>query len=362
MKLLDKLVLKDLLPMFFIGVFMFAALWFAADPILLASRFLAQGASWLTVILVVILSIPQIIGFTLPMGMLISVLIGFGRLSSDSESVALFAGGIPFARIAAPAIALGLVASILGYLVNDRVASHAAQMREDLIVKVLKTTTTYDYSYEDDKHNLHLAIHAAKGLDAKTNSLRQVTLTYFGPDGTPTDVVYSPHAVWIPGTTDFQFDNPTWNRLGENLSYTHLGAFRIYDLKTNAQSIELQQRKPETMTFRELSRKIMMAKASGTAKPSDIRNDETNLWSKIATPFACLVFALVGAPLGLRPQRTSKYTGWIWSVLIIFGYYVILNVMGSVARGGHCSPILAAFTPNIIGIVMGSYLIWKQST
>ena len=59
------------------------------------------------------------------MGMLLAALLGFDRLSRDSEAVALFAGGISFRRMMVPVIALGLVVSLVGYLFNDQIASYA---------------------------------------------------------------------------------------------------------------------------------------------------------------------------------------------------------------------------------------------
>ena len=102
MKLLDKLVLKDLIPLFAIGVALFTGIWFAADPVIVASRYLSEGVPLPLVLHVVGMYLPPILALTLPMGMLLAVLLGFGRLSGDSEAVAIFAGGIPFARSPPP--------------------------------------------------------------------------------------------------------------------------------------------------------------------------------------------------------------------------------------------------------------------
>ena len=90
-----------------------------------------------------------------------------------------------------------------------------------------------------------------------------------------------------------------------------------------------------------------------------MRSAETDLWSKLALPFSALVFTVIGAPLGLRPQRSSKITGWFLAILIIFGYYVLYTTMGYAARGGGLPPILAAFLPDIIGLALGGALVWR---
>jgi len=98
------------------------------------------------------------------------------------------------------------------------------------------------------------------------------------------------------------------------------------------------------------------------ADKSAIRDAELGLWSKIAFPISSLVFTLIGAPLGLQKQRRgSRTTGWWLSILIIFAYYVLYMGMSSLARGGGCSPVLAAFLPDIVGACVGIYLTWKAS-
>ena len=73
------------------------------------------------------------------------------------------------------------------------------------------------------------------------------------------------------------------------------------------------------------------------------------------------MFSLVGAPLGMRSPRSSKISGAVWALPIMLGYYVIYMTMSSVARSGGISPVLAAWLPNLLGLGVGSALIWKAS-
>lgn len=368
MKLVDKLVIKDLLPMFGLGVAMFFSLWFAADPLLKAGKFLSAGIPLGVVIRLVGWNIPPVLALTFPMGMLLAVLLGFGRLSADSESVALFAGGIPFARIAAPALALGLVASGIGYVINDQIASYAQQQVLNLTQNIKQhlgeqgeTAQPFDFPVRNGDQ-LQMLVHVEKGFDLKEKAMRQVTITAFDAQGNPTIIYHAEKARWKQGS-NWELINGFLNHLGENMAYGQLGETQIFDLHKNLESTSFLQREPETLNFGQLRRQIQLLRAQGTGEGDEtLRNAEITLWSKIAFPFASLVFAIIGAPLGLRPQRTSKYTGWGLAILIIFGYYVLYNVMGSAARSGHVSPFLAAFLPNFLGLGMGAYLTWKAST
>ena len=123
------------------------------------------------------------------------------------------------------------------------------------------------------------------------------------------------------------------------------------------------QADPQTLDFHDLSQRLAELRASGQGHSSDALDAETTLWGKIAIPLASLVFALIGAPLGLRPQRGAKENlGPSLAIIIIFTYYVLYTIMGSLARGGGCPPMLAAFLPDILGVITGTILIWKASS
>ncbi len=367
MKLLDRLVLKDLLPMFFVGVALFFTLYFAAGPILLASRFLALGVPWPLVVKLVALHVPPILALTFPMGMLLSALIGFGRLSADSEAVALFAGGIPFLRIAAPAAALGLAASLIGYVINDHVASSANAQIERIIDDVKRQKpgsfgeTSRAFNFENRPNGvLQLTVHVEKGYDVTARAMRQVTITTYDASGQPNALFYAANAQWHDGPNWTLSDATVYHLTGAG-GTAHLARLNSFDLGRTPEGVGFLQRDPDSLDFRELRRQIALLRAGGSGNTSDVRNAEVGLWSKIALPFASLVFALVGAPLGLRPQRTAKQTGWILSVLIIFVYYVLYTTLSSIARGGGIAPPLAAFLPDLVGLAVGLALIWQRS-
>ena len=211
MKLLDKLVLKDILPMFFIGTAMFFSLWFAAGPVLLAVKLLGQGFSPLIILKVIGWNIPPALAWTFPIGMLLAVLIGFGRLSADSEAVALFAGGIPFVRIAMPAFVLAIVVSFGGFIVNDQLASLANKRLAEIMNNLPDNlgNTTHSFTLEDHYKNgaLRTLVHVEKGYNFATRELRQVTITAYGLDGKhPTGIIYADRAKWRYGKSWRLFD------------------------------------------------------------------------------------------------------------------------------------------------------------
>ena len=370
-KLLDRLVFGDLLPMFGLGVATFFTLWFAADPLFKATQYMSLGVPLPVVFRLVGWNIPPVLALTFPMGMLLAVLLGFGRLSSDSEAVALFAGGISFGRIVAPAVALGLAVSLLGYEVNDRVASYAKRRLADITNGIKAglgqgggTGLPVDFPVRADGRMQYL-VHADKGVDLSERAMREVTIVRYDAQGRPAETYYARRAVYRSGND--------WTLVGGQVyagwpSPFLAGADRakVFDLGKNLESASFLDRDPDTLTFHDLRRQIALLRAErdterDAGRSPALWNAEVMLWGKVALPFSALIFTLVGAPLGLRPQCGSRYTGWLLAILIIFAYYVLFTTLGSVARSGHLSPPLAAFLPDLIGLAVGSGLIWKAA-
>ena len=116
------------------------------------------------------------------MGMLVAMLIGFGRLSDTSESVALFAAGVPFLRIVASALALGVIVSGVGFVLNDHLAATANQKIADLKDEFMHnggaSTQPIDFPVRKDG-TLQFTVHVEGGFDTQIKAMRDVTITAF---------------------------------------------------------------------------------------------------------------------------------------------------------------------------------------
>ncbi len=378
MKLLDRLILKDLVPQLLIGIGLFTALYVAAGPLLGASRFLSSGVPLSFIVRFVLLNTVSFLGLTFPMGMLLSVLLGFGRLSGDSETVALFAGGIPFARIAAPAALLGLVVSAAGYIVNDPIASYADKqlvyLRQNALNQQLDTDKPFDLPETRQNGRLVGTVHVENGFNLRTRTMRQVTIMLYNADGQPSAVY---HAARVhpqgndPKALTFQLDDVVGYTLGPYTTYQKWPTLdsRYRDISQTALGaspratglLALLKDDPNSLPFAQTRQAVALFKRSRVGDAPDVRTIEVALWNKIALPLASMVFAVIGSALALRPQRSSKVTGWVLSLPIILVYYVFYTVMASVARGGACSPALAAFLPDVVGLLVGVGLVWKRS-
>jgi lipopolysaccharide export system permease protein len=82
---------------------------------------------------------------------------------------------------------------------------------------------------------------------------------------------------------------------------------------------------------------------------------------KLSIPFACIVFVLVGAPMGLLARRGGLATSAI-SVVFFVIYYLFLLGGEQLADRNLVSPAAAMWAPNVILGVPGLLLTWRSMT
>ena len=88
---------------------------------------------------------------------------------------------------------------------------------------------------------------------------------------------------------------------------------------------------------------------------------KVRFWEKIALPITTIVFVLLGTPLAITPPRVRHNRGFLFTIGIIFFYYVIRAFSLSLGYNYTIPAILAANLPNVILGIIG-FLLYKKKT
>ena len=86
----------------------------------------------------------------------------------------------------------------------------------------------------------------------------------------------------------------------------------------------------------------------------------TELFDKIALPVTTLVFVLLGVPLAITPPRVRYNRGFLFSILIIFAYYLVRALSLSFGETGSLAPFIAAWLPNMVLTIWGTWLYYRK--
>ncbi len=118
--------------------------------------------------------LPNVLIFTLPMAVLVGILTGFGRLSSDSEMIALRASGISMRRILVPVLTLGVAAWLINTAMTTWIAPEMAvqlSLAKREILLRHSTLIVQDGVFNEDSPNLTLYVRNISRDDGKWHDI-----------------------------------------------------------------------------------------------------------------------------------------------------------------------------------------------
>jgi lipopolysaccharide export system permease protein len=360
MRIISRYLVREMtMPMLF-GVCAFTSLFVSGDLLNLANIVVETGAPIAAALKVFVLKLPQIIVWTFPMSVLLATLLSLSKLSANSEIVAMQAGGVSFTRIILPLLALALLVSAVTFAIQEAVVPAANTQAHRVMVQEIRggqlpTVTRHVVVKRFRGGYLDWLLYAGK-LDSKTQVLSDVTILRMD-QGKPQQTTYAGRVVW---------ENDTWYmEQGQTVIYGADSAYTM-DFGSGRQPIALGhtpqelaavQKDPEQMSLAELREHIAILRSQG----AEVEALEVKVHLKYAIPLASLLFALVGAPLGIQPHRSGTSIGFGLSIIVIFIYYTLMTLGSALGQGGYLPPWLAGWIQNIVLSAFGIGLMIRQS-
>ncbi len=307
MLIYERYILKKLIAVFLLTVIFFTAVLFIFNVFRIA-RHVAAGLQLSIVLKLFIYLVPSLLGFSIPFGALVACLLVYGRLSAQNEILALRSSGVSLYRTASAMAMLGIGTLLLAVFVFGVVSPKGKyavrKLRKELgtinplfLFEPGETTKISGYSfYLKRKHgnrlyDVHIS-HVTK---------ERVTMRIDAQVGT---LKHDPKS----GTISLQLENVSGRmrkRGGRELWEETDKIMEIeFDLASALQRVEIKKDEDD-MTFRELLARARVARQNG--EDSTLYVTEFN--KRLVFSFACLSFAIIGAPLGMRIHRGEKTVG-----------------------------------------------------
>lgn len=353
MKLLDKYILKQVIAMFIMGVLVFTSIIFASDTfITLIKQISKYGIPFKIALIIIILHLPSVFVMTIPMGVLLSTVMTLNGLSLSSEITVMRACGIGINRIAKPIFAFAIVMALVSFFVNETIVPVMTKQSTDLALYAFGQKNIpegkHNFTFKEIKEDGMLkrlfyvgdcqdkVLHNIMVLDASKEGTIQILQAREGTTSVKGWVFQKGAAYTIPED-------------GKNLTTT---LFNDTTLKFGVDlSKEMERNLANEHNF------LQLISVIAHEKRPELKID---LYDKIALPLTTIVLVLIGVPLAITPPRVRYNRGFLFSILIIFAYYLIRALSISFGEAGTLIPALAAFMPNIILTIAGVGLYYRK--
>ncbi|MEM1083811.1 MAG: LptF/LptG family permease [Verrucomicrobiota bacterium] len=302
--------------------------------------------------------------FTVPWAFLSAVLLVFGRMSSDNELNAFRVAGVSLVRLALPVFVLGLGLSLLCTWLNVSVSYKAKEKVDNIEVYVARlmirepqkllraglgqtvlegVRVDTEFSEETGFSNFHVFmpesekgggayIHAdtaeAVVYEDKQQIHLRLTNAYIDGDRSEEDE-------FILTSDDLQWMVIDYSDKGlKKATLSSMSNEEIYEFVENWPPPP-EDASPELLKVREKRIKKALAKPS----------------HRYASPFACLAFAIIGVPLGIKARRRDTSTGLVLSLVIGAAYFMSGTIISDAGWDPWC-----VWIPNIACITLGIFL------
>lgn len=366
---MDRYIITQLLMPFLFGVGAFSSIVLAVGSLFDLVRQVAEAGLPITIAIeVMALKMPQYVVYAFPMSILLSGMMTYGSFSASSEIIAFRSCGISVYRLILPAVILSFIVTGITFFFNELVVPTASQRATTTLTRALKqekpafkkdNIIVPEYKEvvrNGNKEQVLVRLFYAEKFDGKTMTGLTI-VDRSQQDGKLNQILNAESAVLDSEKNTWDFTNGTIYLVSSDASYRNIVTFQRQQLQLPKSPFELAapDKNPDDMSVSESMDYLEQIRLSGDNKK--ILSVAVKIQNKLALPFVCIVFSLIGSAMGIRPQRTGKATSFGVSVLMIFGYYLVMFVCGALGQAEIISPFLAGWLPNFIGLAIGGWLV-----
>ena len=359
-KILDRYILNELAGSFFFGIMAFTIIFIAGDLLFQAANLIIEkGVSLMVVARLFVYRLPEVILLTVPMSSLLATLLTFGRLSVNSEIVAIQAAGISFRRVLRPVLGISAVLAMLTLIGNETIVPFSNRASENLMkYEILqeRPSVLKERVFLKDEQNGELKRVLYLGKLRPREGLMSDILVQEFDAGKLRRISTAMRGTWKSGEW--------WVEQGEVFEVADAGKVHLlfrFDrqrllLNLSPEQLEKASRRPAEMSSIELLAHINILKAQGA--------NLLPLWVlfhlKLSVPWSAMILAVLGASIGVRtPRRGGSGIGFGLCIIIVFAYYVVMSFSRALGETGNLPPLIAAWLPNVTFLSLGALFVRK---
>jgi LPS export ABC transporter permease LptG/LPS export ABC transporter permease LptF len=306
-------------------------------------------------------SLPNVTYLVLPLSVLVATLVSLSLLTKTSQTIAMRSAGISLYRIALP-IALGaVVASGLMFAANDRYLPAANQREEALRNEIQgRPAQTFFRSGWQWMFGRSNRIYNYRFFDPDHNVFADISVFDFDSSFHLTRRIYAQRAFWEPHVRQWIFENG-WMRQfsGDRVTmYRPFSVAGFRKLREQPSYFETEVRTSEQMGILELRHYIQELRQSGF----DVVRLTVEFYRKFSYPLVALVVVLIGIPFGFTVGRKGALSGIALSLGIAVAFWSISSLFQAMGNLNQLPPAIAAWTPDVLFGIGGSYLLLRVRT
>ncbi len=361
-KILDRYILKQVIEVFVLGIIVFTSIIFASDTFIsLIKQISTYGMPFKIAFMIILLNLPAVIVMTIPMSVLFSTVMVVNKMCLQSEITILKACGISIKRISKPIFIFAIFMAFLTFFINETIVPMTTSQSKTLALYAL-----VQRNIPEGKHNFSMKeltegnylkrlFYVEKCEDKQFSNVSILDLS----DKDKIQILQAKTGTSV--IEGWQFDSAsvyTISKAGKTLNTSWIEK-TIVDFGSDIQ--KQLDKKNDGSDFNVIQLLPYLKSANTDVTPEILARYQVRFWEKIALPITTVVFVILGIPLAITPPRVRHNRGFLFSIGVIFCYYIIRAFSMSLGYNYTIPAFYAANLPNIILGFIGYFMYKRKS-
>jgi LPS export ABC transporter permease LptF/LPS export ABC transporter permease LptG len=353
MRLIDRYIFRQIFSHALLGLGIFSFVFFVPQLVRLMDLVVRHPASWSTIGILFLSTFPAILSFTLPIGVLVGVLIALGRLSADSELIAMTALGMGRRRLLVPVGILAVAATLLTFLMTlwlGPLSVRTFRNIEDQLRTGQASNQVAPRVFDERFPHMVLYIN---DIDSASTHWKGVFLA--GTDSKDVSrLTLAEEAIVIADPKEGKLELHLRNGSVHEFSVNDPGRYSISSFGQRDLPVEIKGSEVDRTAEPGIPGRTMSTLWRERGTQADVR---VEIQRRISFPFACISFALLAMPLGARPRRGGRAAGFLITLLLVSGYYLLFTLGAGLARQGTIPVWAGIWAANFFTGGLGLFLL-----
>lgn len=352
-------IMREVLAPTILGVFLFTVVVLIGRILRLAELVLNKGVPLGDIALLFLYTMSSFLMLTLPFSFLMGILIAFGRLSADSEIVALKASGIHLGQLLRPTMVIAVGIAILTALLSLWLAPASNNAFRKKLFDIASSRASSGIQPQVFNSEFDNIVLYASAIDDRSGEISGIFISDERLDSEPSIVAARTGQIFSDSDAEIltlHLEDGSVHRetKADGEPAYQVIAFNTYDINLNIGG-EMLQRDTRNKKLNQLTGRDLLA-ARDTAED----HDKWMLYAvefldRLLLPFTPILFTLLGVPLGIQSSRSGRGGGFAVGLIIFMVYFLLYSVNKTLTLDLGVTPYTMLIPP-LLFLFGGGYI------
>lgn len=360
---INRYILREILSPTLLCIVIFTTVMVLGRAAKLVDLIISKGIALSDILILLATLLPSFLSISLPLAFLLGIMIGLGRMSADSEVVALKSSGIGLANMATPVFVLAFIFTLLTAATSIWLKPWCDSAFATKSFEIVRQKAIVGFQPRVFMSQFNNLMFYANEVDDRTDKMHGLFIVEKKPDSTSWvfadsgDILTDERSETV---TIRLHDGVIHRQQSESSDNYQLIHFRNYDIVPEISAMNSPKArknfKPKELPIVKLWNNI-----SSEKDPERRQELQAELQWRLSLPLAPLLFVLFGLPFSVQSHRSGRSGGFVVGLIIFLGYYFTISLADTLIRDAATPPWLTYWTANLLLGATGAFFLRQSS-